>query len=637
MRDAAGSILPISAIAMVALAGMVGGGVDMSRAYMVQNRLQNACDAGVLAGRRAVDGVNFTTAARSRAEDFFETNFDEGVQGVSNTTFTASSSNNGNTVDGTATTTVDTVIMQLFGFAEIPLSVDCSASLSVGNSDVVMVLDVTGSMGNTLGGQTRIESLRDAMKGFYDTVSEAADGTAARIRYGFVPYSAGVNVGQLLVDLDPSYIADTNRVHSKVPVFEETTVDTFAGWEAPFTQTSQSTDNLGDGAWFFHNGSFRNNGQCRNAQPNDTAWTNSGGTSTSTEPSFINSAGQRVTEQNTVQQQTRTQYNCTRVSFRNHWVIRRTQTRDLVSTVASIEDPIFTTTTVTAFDRWNHRAVDYDTSSYKLFSPLTTPTNDMGTDETATWTGCVEERETVSEASFSFSNLLGINPSGARDLDIDSAPTGDDATKWKPMMGHVAYLRLVAEGSNFVTSADESEWGFATQSFCPVASQSLQEMDEADFDAYADSLQPDGWTYHDIGMIWGARMASPDGIFAANVNDTPANGADVARHVIFMSDGQIETQWSITSPYGIEWHDRRVTDNGFSEGNARHTSRFLAVCEATRAKGIRVWVIAFGTALTTDLETCASDDSAFTAANSAQLNQAFQEIAKDVGELRITQ
>ena len=230
MRDAAGSILPISAIAMVALAGMVGGGVDMSRAYMVQNRLQNACDAGVLAGRRAVDGVNFTTAARSRAEDFFETNFDEGVQGVSNTTFTASSSNNGNTVDGTATTTVDTVIMQLFGFAEIPLSVDCSASLSVGNSDVVMVLDVTGSMGNTLGGQTRIESLRDAMKGFYDTVSEAADGTAARIRYGFVPYSAGVNVGQLLVDLDPSYIADTNRVHSKVPVFEETTVDTFAGW-----------------------------------------------------------------------------------------------------------------------------------------------------------------------------------------------------------------------------------------------------------------------------------------------------------------------------------------------------------------------------------------------------------------------
>lgn len=70
---------------------------------------------------------------------------------------------------------------------------------------------------------------------------------------------------------------------------------------------------------------------------------------------------------------------------------------------------------------------------------------------------------------------------------------------------------------------------------------------------------------------------------------------------------------------------------------ARHTSRFLTLCQAVKAKGIRLWVIAFSTGLTNDLSNCASDNSAFTANDADELNHAFQEIAKQVGELRVTQ
>ena len=56
-----------------------------------------------------------------------------------------------------------------------------------------------------------------------------------------------------------------------------------------------------------------------------------------------------------------------------------------------------------------------------------------------------------------------------------------------------------------------------------------------------------------------------------------------------------------------------------------------------KAKGIRIWAIAFTTGLTTDLTYCASANSAFTASNASQLNAAFQEIAKQVGELRVMQ
>ena len=62
-----------------------------------------------------------------------------------------------------------------------------------------------------------------------------------------------------------------------------------------------------------------------------------------------------------------------------------------------------------------------------------------------------------------------------------------------------------------------------------------------------------------------------------------------------------------------------------------------ALCEAVKAKGIRIWVVAFASGLTSELSTCASTNSAFTASNASQLDEAFQSIAKQVGELRVVQ
>ena len=637
LQDVSGSIMPISAVAMIALAGMVGGGVDMSRAYMVQNKLQNACDSGVLAGRRAVDASGFTTAAKTRAETFFATNFDENNEGVKSTSFVASSPDGGDTVDGVASTTLDTVVMRLFNFDEIPLSVNCTASMSVGNSDVVMVLDVTGSMGWDLdGSQTRLAALKTAMKSFYDTVDAAADGGNSRIRYGFVPYSSGVNVGQLLVTRDADFIVDEHEIQSREAVYKdtETTADEVTGWEEAYEETTTGSGNEDFGDWIYHDGSYTKNKTCKDEIPDATAWVNDGASTSTSTPSYINGSGQRVTESVVSQPQSRTFYTCTRVSKKNHWVIRREETRDLLNSVASIEDPIYATTTVSTFDRWDYKEIEYDTSSLKTFASVTVPLGDDGADVSYTWDGCIEERDTTPASSFNYNSIVGITPSSAYDLDIDSEPDSD-ATRWRPMWGQVSYGRVNSDG--YLTNANSSEYGYKTSYYCPRQSQLLTTMSESAFDSYADSLSAAGSTYHNVGMLWGARLASPDGIFSANVNEAPSNGNDVARHVIFMSDGEMSTNYSIHTAYGIEWHDRRVTANGYDDNNKRHTGRFLVACEAAKAKGIRVWVIAFATELTGDLETCASDDSAFTAASAADLNTAFQEIAKDVGELRITQ
>ena len=76
-----GNVLPILAASILPMAAMIGGAVDMSRAYMVKSRIQHACDAGVLAGRRAMAAGNYTDAAKAQAQDFFDINYKAGYNG----------------------------------------------------------------------------------------------------------------------------------------------------------------------------------------------------------------------------------------------------------------------------------------------------------------------------------------------------------------------------------------------------------------------------------------------------------------------------------------------------------------------------------------------------------------------------
>ncbi|WP_395332420.1 pilus assembly protein TadG-related protein [Novosphingobium sp. BL-8H] len=512
IRDTAGNILPLAAVGMVVAAMVVGSGIDFSRYYKARNQLQAACDAGVLAGRRTVSNSGLDAPSIQAAQDYFATNFDDNGQETTGTAFTPSTTDNGQTVRGVASTTLNTLVMRLFGFNTFNISVSCASSMSVGNADVMMVLDTTGSMDSALSGsQTRIQALRAAMKNFYSTLYSATSGTTARVRYGFVPYSSTVNVGRLLYALNPSYLADSHTYQSRQ-------------WS-----TSKST--------FYY-------------QP-----------------------------------------------------------------------------------------VSYDTSVFKTFARTQTPTGSNGSTQSSTWDGCIEERATTTASSFSYSPTTGYSPAGARDIDIDSAPTTDINTKWSPQWYQISYIR----GKN--ASSDTSNWttstttqGSSVSEYCPVKAQLLTEMSQTDFNAYADSLVANGGTYLDIGMIWGGRLISPDGIFSGNVNIAPSNKGEVARHIIFMTDGQMDTANSSTSAWGIDWWDLRVTQNGSeTTADAVHTSRFRAVCDAIKAKGVRIWAIAFTSTLSKDLTYCASENSSYTASDSDELNTAFLEIAKQIGELRITQ
>lgn len=659
LGDQSGSLLPMGAIGLILVAALVGGGVDMSRAYKAQNRLQAACDAAVLAGRKAVTTNGFDDTAKNEAASYFANNFNSTEQDASGTVFNPTSDDNGNTIEGSASTNISSAIMQIFGFGTIAVDVTCSASMGVGNSDVTMVLDTTGSMNSAIswGGDSKISMLRDAMKNFYDTVAQSVSGTNARVRYAFVPYSSTVNVGRLLYDKNPAWLVDDYWIQSRKPRYEQI-VD---HWGDPVTTTSTGeSDEKQVSQNDYNSTEYGSRYECSAALPNNTDWQNSGSPTTVTSPPQTTSNDEQVTTTATTQSQTRTEYTCvqhTRGRGRNrvtyYSAVATVYSHDLYDYTYETRPPVYRDGTKQI--GWLYKRLKYDVRSYKAFNTVSTLTG--GSSETSSynvsskWKGCIEERQTTPAASFTFNKSTGITPSSAKDLDIDTPPDpSDDSTRWAPMWQEVAYRRLALVNSGWssyyqATNADESYYGtpeYSTDprynmSFCPYQAQLLKVMSKSSFYDYADSLTAEGSTYHDLGILWGARLSSPQGIFADTVNQTPANGGNVSRHMIFMTDGALEPNNSIQSAYGIEYHDRRVTANGTNLLTERHASRFLALCQAVKAKGIRLWVIAFSTGLTNDLSTCASDNSAFTANDADELNKAFQEIAKQVGELRVTQ
>lgn len=143
--DTAGNTLVIVAAALMPLTALAGSAVDMARLYVVKVRLQQACDAGALAGRKFMVDSTFDANAQTQAQNFFKNNFQQGWFSTRSVSFTPQTTVDGQ-ISGTATATVPMVVMQAFGQQAVTLNVNCQARLEVADVDVMFVLDTTGSM-----------------------------------------------------------------------------------------------------------------------------------------------------------------------------------------------------------------------------------------------------------------------------------------------------------------------------------------------------------------------------------------------------------------------------------------------------------------------------------------------------------
>lgn len=635
------------------LLGLLGGGIDISRLYLTKTRLQHACDAGALAGRKAMGSVAWTTGANSHeatALAMFDGNFRQNDYGTGTRTRSYAESNGA--VTGTATVDVPMTVMRVFGFTNRSLTVSCTAKMAIPNTDIMFVLDVTGSMncvagdtsctnnGNVAAAGGKILGIKSAVKCFYealmkvntsevcgdDPAATTYNGTA-QIRMGFMPYSVNVNVGKLLPN---SYLADIWEYQTRVATMTPPGTTT----DDPYWQTYGSSISLNDCTKYINN-------QSPYGSSNPV---NSGGPSPAATTSTTYSGNNGGTTANSG----------------TEWGWWGASDTSGTSRSCRRRVTVATTTYVDTFASWTYKQAPLTVSGLKAGGStwngsVSLPIGSNGTDTSVTWDGCIEERKTVKNSDGDPSDEWTSIPSDAYDMNIDMVPTSDTDTQWGPMLDGAVWPRYSGGGSktqsNYTTTSNGNYYGHPSDNlsyYCTTEAKKLQPWTTPEpFVTYVDSLTAIGNTYHDIGMLWGARFISPTGMFSG----TNTNLSNIERHIIFMTDGDTMSFNDDYMAYGMSWWNRRQTTYAPSNGSGADTgknsdtakiinARLTALCTAIKNKNINLWVISYGGGInpTTEsrLETCATSGKYFEADDTATLISNFKQIASSISQLRLT-
>ena len=611
-----GNAMLVMTAGVIPVVAAVAGGVDMTRAYMADNRLQQAVDAAALAGRKVLSNTNIDAGSPADLEvqKFLNANFPPGTY---NSTISPTSTRKLSlSIDGNfcvnATAQIPTLMMGGVKFKDsggvktIAVGSTSCARRSGSNIDVVFVLDVTGSMAAMAGTTSRIDGLKAATKDFLDTLDATRTQLAnvgLRVRVGFVPYNMTVNIGRLLV-------ADTPYV-SGAP---------YVTW-GPQTACNSATAIV-------------------NCQWTNVAW-----------PPELdsNNKWRNPTATNT------TSPNCKLSGNRAIYVLA---------------SPTHCTTLV-APDK--HQNPDLTNFASDAGAPGTAYESGYK------WRGCVEARPTVTTITGSTSTAsIPAGAYDILDLAPGATNSAGTAPAWRPYFampsssnpygppGGVAPAagtanepwnqipwRVKSKNGATWTPNDSAAASWSASSFgdesgpnqnCPAESKRLTEQTKAQLTSYIDSLKPLGSTLHDTGMYWGLAMISASAPFvnatkyiASGYGTTPA--AEVKKYIIFMTDGAMDPSESGYSAWGIENYQQRLGTTGTSDNRttAHHNTRFLMICEAAKQQGVNISTVSFGLAATTQLKTCASTtDQSYTATTSADLITIFKQIANNIGYLRVS-
>lgn len=167
--------------------------------------------------------------------------------------------------------------------------------------------------------------------------------------------------------------------------------------------------------------------------------------------------------------------------------------------------------------------------------------------------------------------------------------------------------------------------------------------DRAALNARIASLNADGYTAGQIGIGWGWYMLSPTfgQIFPATSQPAAYDPASVLKVAVLMTDGEFNTHYCdgvvSSDSSGVSSNSRincaATNGDGFTQARA--------MCDAMKAQGIVIYSVGFNLAAGSEardvMEYCASGASRFKdASNGAELQQAFQQIARAIQELRLT-
>lgn len=263
-HDARGVLGPAMAVMLPVIVTSVGVSVDLSRSYIVHDRLSRALDAAALA---AGSSSGDEDAIAQRFEDFFNANYPEGALGDP---YNLNIVQTDDSITVSAQANVDTTFMRIAGFTYLTVSASATVRKALRGLEVALVLDNTGSMW----GNNNIGALRDAARDFVDIIYDRVD-EDDQVFIGIVPYAASVNPGAEAVGIVDNPFA-VNWLNTPYAPYSATDWSAWRGcvFERPYPHDIEDTSTAAGGLWR----PYRWPDTPASGTPGDNNWLNNNGT-----------------------------------------------------------------------------------------------------------------------------------------------------------------------------------------------------------------------------------------------------------------------------------------------------------------------------------------------------------------------
>jgi Flp pilus assembly protein TadG len=181
-----GVIFGLTALPMLL---MIGGAVDFARLSTTRASLQQATDSAALMVATKITSTTTDTDAQRMAQVFLQNNY------PSATISSATISSDRLSLKLTSSAQIPTTTMKLANFKTMTATITTQASLAGGTDpnttyEIALVLDNSGSMTESAGGVSKIQSLQTAATSFVNTMFSKV--TTGKLQMSITPFNAAV-------------------------------------------------------------------------------------------------------------------------------------------------------------------------------------------------------------------------------------------------------------------------------------------------------------------------------------------------------------------------------------------------------------------------------------------------------------
>src|SRR4051794_30600172 len=206
-ESTSGSAAVTFGLAALPLIGFAGAALDYSRAASIRTDMQRAVDAAALALVRDAGQLS-DAQLEKRGQAVFASLFRTGSRTAAEPIKVTRTSK---TIRVAAAGSVQTTLLEIMGFKTIEIGTNVEVAWGNKKIELALVLDNTGSMGQTVNGMRKIEALQKASLKLLKTLSDASAETES-IKVSIVPFNTQVRLNAAETGANPYWVSFTGGV-----------------------------------------------------------------------------------------------------------------------------------------------------------------------------------------------------------------------------------------------------------------------------------------------------------------------------------------------------------------------------------------------------------------------------------------